>query len=138
MSYGVGRRSSSDPLLLWLWCRPAAAAVIQPLAWEPPDAVGAALKRQRKKNKGGVPCWSSGLRIQHCHSSSLGRCCGVVSIPGLGTSIFLYAVGTAKKKKKKKRNEALIHNTTQINLENMMLSEISQTRKDKHCLNPQS
>ena len=32
-----------DPKLLWLWCRLAAVAPIQPLAWEPPYA--AALKR---------------------------------------------------------------------------------------------
>ena len=37
---GVGRRCSSDPELLWLWCRLAAAAPIQPLAWEPPYASG--------------------------------------------------------------------------------------------------
>ena len=30
--------------LLWLWCRPAAVAPIGPLAWEPPYAMGAALK----------------------------------------------------------------------------------------------
>ena len=35
-----------DPTLLWLWL--AAAAPIQPLAWELPCAVGAALKKQRK------------------------------------------------------------------------------------------
>ena len=34
--------------LLWLWCRPAATALIQLLAWEPPYAVGVALKRQKK------------------------------------------------------------------------------------------
>ena len=33
-----------DPLLLWLWHRLAAAAQIQPLAWEPPYATGMALK----------------------------------------------------------------------------------------------
>ena len=27
-----------DPVLLWLWYRLAAAAPIQPLAWEPPHA----------------------------------------------------------------------------------------------------
>ena len=32
---------------LWLWCRLVAAALIQPLAWEPPCAAGAALKRQK-------------------------------------------------------------------------------------------
>ena len=49
MSYGVGLRGSSDLALLWLWCRPSAAAPIGPLAWEPPYAVGAALK-QNKQN----------------------------------------------------------------------------------------
>ena len=46
VSCGVGRRCGSDPVLLWLWCRPAAAAPIRPLVWEPPYAAGAALKRQ--------------------------------------------------------------------------------------------
>ena len=40
-----------DPALLWLWCRPAATALIQLLAWEPPYAVGTALKRPKKKIK---------------------------------------------------------------------------------------
>ena len=38
-------------MLLWLWHRPAAAALIRPLAWEPPYAESAALKRQKIKNK---------------------------------------------------------------------------------------
>ena len=46
MSGGVGRRRSSDLAWLWLWCRPAAAAPIQPLAWELPYVMGTALKRQ--------------------------------------------------------------------------------------------
>ena len=44
MSCGVGGTCSSDPGLLWLWCRSAAAALIGPLAWEPPYAMGEALK----------------------------------------------------------------------------------------------
>ena len=40
-----------DPMLLWLWRRPAAVAPIGPLAWEPPYAVGVALKRQNTKKK---------------------------------------------------------------------------------------
>ena len=39
----------SDPALLWLWCRPAAVALIRPLAWELPHASGVALKRPKKK-----------------------------------------------------------------------------------------
>ena len=38
-------------MLLWLWCRQAAVVLIQPLAWEPPYAVGEALKRQKTKQK---------------------------------------------------------------------------------------
>ena len=48
MSCGVGRRCSWDMVLLWL-CRSAAAAPIQPPAWEIPYAVGSALKRPRKR-----------------------------------------------------------------------------------------
>ena len=40
MSCGVGHRQGSDPTLLWLWCRPAAIAPIQPLAWKLPYATG--------------------------------------------------------------------------------------------------
>ena len=54
MSCGIGHRRGSDPALLWLWHRMEAIALIRPLAWEPPHAVGAALeqaKRQKIKNK---------------------------------------------------------------------------------------
>ena len=44
MSCGVVRRCVSDPALLW--CRPAAVALIRPLAWESPYALGVALKKQ--------------------------------------------------------------------------------------------
>ena len=43
-----------DLAWLWLWCRPAAAAPIQPLAWEPPHVSGAALKRKKKWGEGGA------------------------------------------------------------------------------------
>ena len=52
MSCGVGCRSGSDPVLLWLWHRPAATAPIRPLAWEPPYAMGVAQEMtKRQKNK---------------------------------------------------------------------------------------
>ena len=47
MSCGVDSRHGSDPVLLWH--RLAAASLIGPLAWEPPYATGAALKRQKNK-----------------------------------------------------------------------------------------
>ena len=46
VSSGVGRRCGSDPMLLWLWCRPAAAALTGPLTWELSYAMGAALKKK--------------------------------------------------------------------------------------------
>ena len=49
MNCGIGRRLDLDLALLWLWRRPSATAPIRPLAWEHPYAVGAALKREKKK-----------------------------------------------------------------------------------------
>ena len=37
-----------NPVLLWLWCRPAAVALIQSLAWEIPYATDVALKKKKK------------------------------------------------------------------------------------------
>ena len=62
MSCGVGRRRSSDPALLWLWCRPAAPAPIQHLAWELSFAAGTALNRQKKKKS--VRYWSTENLLQ--------------------------------------------------------------------------
>ena len=49
--YGVRRGHSWDPKLLWLWHGPAAVALIQPLAWEPPYAMGVTLKSKKNKKK---------------------------------------------------------------------------------------
>ena len=98
MSCAVAHRHGSDLALLWLWHRPVATALIQPLAREPPCAVGAAIKKTKKKKKGKVrlysfieewrsaslhsrvhvlPNWPLvGLR---CHCNSLGHCYGQVS-----------------------------------------------------------
>ena len=38
-------------MLLWLWCGLAAAAPIQPLAWELPYVAGAALKQQQQQQQ---------------------------------------------------------------------------------------
>ena len=67
LSFGVDRRRGSDPVLLWLWRRLAATTPIHHLAWEPPYAEGAALKRQKPKtNKKRLGfqtlelCWGNG------------------------------------------------------------------------------
>ena len=68
MSYSVGFRRGLDPALLLLWCRPAATALIPPLAWEPPYAMDAALKRQKKRERERDPrelsCPSPQVRTQ--------------------------------------------------------------------------
>ena len=48
LSCGTGHRRDSDPALLCLWCSLAATTPIQAQAWEPPYAMGVALKRQKK------------------------------------------------------------------------------------------
>ena len=53
MSCRVGCRRGSVPVLLWLWQRPVATAPIQPLAWEPPYAAGAALEMAKRQKKNG-------------------------------------------------------------------------------------
>ena len=63
-----------DLVLLWLWHRPAAAALIQPLAKEFPCAIGAALKRKKEKEK--RVCYSQfprkrGLSCYKGHSGNL-------------------------------------------------------------------
>ena len=79
--YKVGCRCSSDPVSLWLWCRLAAVAAIQPPARELPYAAPAALEsKTRKKNKIQILCpnlWSnnsSSLQtpptLRACHSFS--------------------------------------------------------------------
>ena len=74
MSSGIGRRRGSDPTLLWLWCRPAAIALIRPLAREPPYAMGVALekakrqkkkKKKRKENSRGVSQWLTNPTRNH-------------------------------------------------------------------------
>ena len=51
VSCGVGCRHGSDPMLLWLWRRAAATALIRPLAWEPPYAAGADQEMAKRQNK---------------------------------------------------------------------------------------
>jgi len=46
VSCDVGHRYSLDPALLWLWYRPEAVALIQPLALELPYAMDMVLKKK--------------------------------------------------------------------------------------------
>ena len=83
VSCGVGLRCSSDLALLWLWCSPAAAAPIRPLAWKRPYAADVALKR-KKEQKQKVTYHDEG-----CVTEALGD---------PGGHLFCNLVWTAKKK----------------------------------------
>ena len=64
---------ASDPMLLWLWLRPAATALNRPLAWELPYATGVALKdkKQNKTNKQKKPHNSQSLGCVFCFLLSI-------------------------------------------------------------------
>jgi len=51
MSCGIGCRQGSYLALLRLWYRPAATALILPLAWKLPYATGTTLKKKKKKKR---------------------------------------------------------------------------------------
>ena len=48
-----------DLALLWLWGRPEATALIRPLAWEPPYALGMALEKAKRPKKINTSYWHS-------------------------------------------------------------------------------
>ena len=50
MSCCIGHRCGLDPVLLWLWCRPEAAAPILFLASELPYASGILKRKEKEKN----------------------------------------------------------------------------------------
>ena len=64
MSSAVGCRLGSDLTWLWLCLWPAATAPIQPLAWEPPYAAGAAQEIAKKKRQ-------KRTKIQSSHHGSV-------------------------------------------------------------------
>ena len=51
MSCAIGCRCGSTPVLLWLWCKPVAIALIQPPSMETSVCLGCGLKKTKKKKK---------------------------------------------------------------------------------------
>ena len=92
-SWGIGHRCSSDPVLLWLWYRPAASAPIGPLVWELPSATGAVIKGKIRKDI----YWNSSFAIYQsliCEPlfSSLQNGHTGINLRGLfrGTNVVIY------------------------------------------------
>ena len=75
MSCRVGHRRDSDPVWLWLWHRPAAAALIRPLVWESPHASGTALKSKKKKKVFGGLLSSTGVGWRVLEQAGLAWSC---------------------------------------------------------------
>ena len=68
---------------LWLWYGLVAAVLVQPLSWEPPYSVGAALKRQKTKTKQTnkqttkktlLTLGESGMMVTEWHTCALSPC----------------------------------------------------------------
>ena len=78
MSCGVGHRHGSDPALLWLWCRPAAVALIQPVAWKLPYAAGVPPQKKEFDGVSAVAQW-----VKNPTAAGSGRCRSSGLIPSL-------------------------------------------------------
>ena len=66
----VGHRHGLDLALLWLWCRPAAAALIQPLAWDFHILQVHFEKKKKKKRLAEVKfCFWCGVCLDHTTAS---------------------------------------------------------------------
>ena len=63
-----------DPALLWLWYSPVAVALIRPLAWEPPHAVRAALKKTKTNKRKSSLVSSSRPHAKDCGIETLQLC----------------------------------------------------------------
>ena len=70
MSCGIGRRQGSDLALQWLWHRLATTVLIRPLAWESPNSMSAALKRQNKTKQNKKNEVYSGVLGNPSHSTT--------------------------------------------------------------------
>ena len=87
MSCGVGCRLGSALTLLWLWHSLAATALIRPLAWELPHAAGAALKRQKKREResdGVGQQFKQWVDAGSGHLSTSGKRLGILWMPWQG------------------------------------------------------
>ena len=89
VSYGVGCRHGLDPVLLWLWHKLAAVALIWPLAWEPPYAAGVALEKTKKKKKKDIILGSRNKKFQFFYY----RLCISLRIVGFCLFVCFYFFG---------------------------------------------
>ena len=127
MSCGVGCRCGSDPALLWLWCRPAAAVVIWPPSLQLPYAPGVTLHPPQKKDgmfflflkrtltfrvawKRGLSHWAGGPQVPS-YPPSLPSSPAFLQEPLFKTNLSLFFCLTfGKKSKSQVRSETTWYN----------------------------
>ena len=121
MSCGIGHRCDSD--LAWLWHTLVATAPIGPLAWEPPYAVGAALKRQKTKKKCPIQrLWLNFLQaVSHIHRQILSPASQTGQLPQptendlrLRTLLPLYCLHTTHYKFREKNTSAQLTDSPRL------------------------
>jgi len=115
--------------LLWLWRRPVATAPIGPLAWEPPYVSGAAqeiAKRQKKKKKRDT-C----TRMFIAALFTIARTWKQPKCPSTDDWIRkMWYIYTMEYYSAIKKNDIMPFAATWMELETLILSEMSQ--KDKY------
>ena len=78
-------------MLLWLWCRLAAVALIRPLEWESSYASGVALKGKKQKTKQNNPQTNKEKEMVS-RSTPTALCAsthGILSCKGAGPEVLL-------------------------------------------------
>ena len=90
--------------MLWLWCRTVATAPIRLLAWEPPYATCAALKRRKdqKKKKNDVVHVHNGILLSHKKNK-------IMPFAEIWIELKILILHEVRKRKTKYRMISLIH-----------------------------
>ena len=130
-------RRGSDPELLWLWHRLAVAALTGPLGWELPQTTGSALKNKNKNKNIST----------HMFTAALFTIAKIQKLRLLlyFIEIYLYKCPLRDEQIKKmwyiytmdyystiKNNEIIPSAATWMQLEIIILNEVSQKRKGKY------
>ena len=74
-SCSVGPRCSLDLVVLWLWCRLAAAAPVRPPAWDWEGHGAAVLKKKKRKGKERKGRRKEGREKRKSLASGQDECC---------------------------------------------------------------
>jgi len=128
---GVGCRCSLDPTLLWPWC--GLQLLLDPLAWEPPCATGAALKRQKIKKNCNSGWWRILMKLivviilQYTHLSN-DYVIYLKLINVIGQLHLNLKRKTRKEKERKWREETIFHSKSSQSVVSIMEELVRNTK----------